>query len=213
MKPMATKVRVFPMPVFADHPQNWCRWCGLEIVHGRANQRSWHDGRLDESSCTIQRDLHIHRDTQFAHVANRDGKKCFDCEGAPERWIKDHWLTYVWMDREKENWPPGEPAPHYIGIRRTTALELEHTVPLWKVAHLPPESRRKFFHVENLRLRCQDCHSAKTAKEAGDRAHTERLRKAQSGEIKVKRPIPSRSFQAPTEKKPWPKRPFPKRTR
>lgn len=168
-------VRDFPMPKFEHRPHNWCKWCCGEIVHGRVKQRSWHDGREDEPDCDLAFRLHTNRDTQFRHVQARDGLKCWDCGAAPERWVRDQYETFIGIDRQKERWPVGEPMPRYVGIRRATALEVDHETPLWSVAHLPPDERRPFFGPANLRLRCPTCHKAKTAREAAVRAASKRI--------------------------------------
>ena len=54
-------------------------------------------------------------------------------------------------------------------------LEVDHKVPLWKVANLPASLRRAYFKLTNLWLLCSDCHKRKSAKEAAERAHHRRL--------------------------------------
>lgn len=163
--------RTVPMPVFAFRPANWCRWCGGEILHGRAAQRSWHDGRADEPDCLAVYYLHSRRENQFAHVANRDGLRCWDCKEAPERWLRDQYESVVW----DPTWRRGDdPLGAYVGVQRVTALEVEHETHLWAVAHLPDDVRRTFFGPMNLRLRCPPCHKAKTAREAAERAKKRR---------------------------------------
>lgn len=54
-------------------------------------------------------------------------------------------------------------------------LQVEHDVPLWKVADLPPDERRPYFGPDNLRLRGTECcHRAKSAREAAERAQMRR---------------------------------------
>lgn len=55
------------------------------------------------------------------------------------------------------------------------SYEVDHEIPLWKVADLPPERRIKYFGLENLKLRCVPCHKRKNGKEAAERAHFNRL--------------------------------------
>lgn len=50
-------------------------------------------------------------------------------------------------------------------------LEYDHDIPLWKVADLPDVARRQYFLPVNIRRRCQDCHKAKSAREAAQRAN------------------------------------------
>lgn len=154
-------VRSFPMPVWANRGDGWCAWCGETVAKPA---RTWHP------PCLTAYQLHTWPDVQRHHVVRRDGETCWDCKAAPEKWVRDRYVTTIGIDRKKERWPEGEPLPRYVGIRRAVALELEHETPLWSVAHLPPEERRPFFGPENLRLRCPPCHKAKTAREAAERA-------------------------------------------
>lgn len=57
--------------------------------------------------------------------------------------------------------------------------EIEHKVPLWKVAHLPDEQRQAYFELANKRLMRPRCQLAKTKAEATERAHFERLTEKQ----------------------------------
>lgn len=169
-------VRAFPMPVFPPEgrPENWCRWCGEEIVHGRAASRSWHDGRLDEPKCKLAWELHTDRRVQFPYVVERDGLKCWDCGESPEKWIRAQDPSYHPPFRI-----PAAERACFVGewwkVTRATALEMEHSTPLWAVAHLPDDERRFYFGPFNLRLRCAKCHGAKSKAEARDRAHMKRL--------------------------------------
>ncbi len=54
-------------------------------------------------------------------------------------------------------------------------LQVDHSVPLWKVADLPVVQRRQYFLLGNLQLLCINCHKRKSAKEAAERAHHKRL--------------------------------------
>jgi 5-methylcytosine-specific restriction endonuclease McrA len=192
------------MPVWPTSGRSgFCRWCGEGIYHtkgpraGETNsRRGWHDGRDGERNCLLEFYLHTRREVQVRHVIARDGEKCWDCGEAPEKWIKNPKCpTGIWRPFRARDDDRVEFVGTYYPIRRASALEFEHTVPLWSVAHLPADERRKFFHVDNARMRCPDCHSRKTAQEAGRRAHTERLRKETVGEAKEKKPFPkSRGF-------------------
>jgi hypothetical protein len=173
-------VRTFPMPVWPPEarPANWCRWCGDQIVHGRAKERSWHDGRLGEPECKIAWQLHTDRRVQFSHVEARDGLECWDCKEAPEKWLRGAECfiggTGEFTDREGVVYVCGT---RYQNIERVTALELEHSIPLWLISHLPDDERRPYFGPKNLRLRCPTCHTAKTRREASERGKTNRLAK------------------------------------
>jgi hypothetical protein len=106
----------------------------------------------------------------------------------------------------------------YVGqfwaIEWTTALELEHTVALWSVAHLPPDQRRAYFGPENLRLRCVPCHKPKTKAEAAARAKGNRQAKMRLDVPVEKSKTPLRSRNAFPQKGQGRKmmsRPFPLR--
>lgn len=177
-EPAVLSPRAFPMPVWPveGRPARWCRWCGDAITRGRLD-RSWHDGREDEPNCAYEFRLHTRRDDQFAYVEDRDGLKCWDCGESPEKWVRDVCETGMWRPFIDRKDPRIEWVGTYHGIRRATALEMEHSAPLWSVAHLPDAERRFYFGPENLRLRCPGCHTAKTRREAGDRGKMKRLEK------------------------------------
>lgn len=56
------------------------------------------------------------------------------------------------------------------GCGETRGLQVEHTIPLWKVRDLPDDERLHFYGPENLTLMCPGCHKEKTAREAAERA-------------------------------------------
>lgn len=176
-----------------------CRWCGEPVTVGR-RARTWHSGKEGEPDCLNVFFLHTRRDTQFAFVEKRDGLKCWDCGDSPERWKRTERLIYrQWTDLHD---PRIQFVGHHTKIERVTSLELEHTNPLWSVAHAPPEVRRQFFGPGNLRLRCSKCHGKKTAAESGDRAHMKRAKSKDEGTFaKPKRQIQSRGFDKSRRKK------------
>lgn len=196
-------IRTCPLPIFPPEgrPANWCRWCGGEIVHGRVAQRGWHDGRADEPNCRRERELHTVKDVQLAFLIERDGQRCADCGENPERWHRRGLCSQ--MPQDLEAW--GEaPWPRFSMVRRVSALEVDHDVPLWSVAHLPDDERRPFFGPPNLKLRCEPCHDGKTATEAGDRAKGNR-------QSKMRLDVPRETAAAkgrgiPQRAKPWPDR-------
>ena len=107
--------------------------------------------------------LHGWPEAQFALVRKRDGAKCFQCGAKPKKWLAARRESVDRVTRGR-----------YVRVKRVTALELDHTVPLWSVSHLPPEERRPFHGPANLRLLCPACHQAKTAHEAAARAERRR---------------------------------------
>lgn len=75
---------------------------------------------------------------------------------------------------------------------------VDHHIPLWKVATLPPEQRIEYFRLPNLVTRCKDCHARKTAAEAAERAKIKRI--ARGGKV-VRRPMRAGSRKIPS--RPW----------
>lgn len=59
-------------------------------------------------------------------------------------------------------------------IEYVSDLQVDHVVPLWKVAMMPIEQRRPYFGPEYLSLLCGPCHKRKTAEEAKERAAIKR---------------------------------------
>jgi len=162
-----TGPRAFPMPSGGNRGKfGYCRWCGGMLLKPDATQnkkRGWHDGRGNEPHCLYEFYLHTRAEQQRAFVVDRDGEKCWDCGEAPMHWRRGGVI---------HGWGTGP----YIEVTWCSALELEHEIPLWLIAHKPDDERRRFFGPENLRLRCARCHGAKTALEAADRAKGNRLR-------------------------------------
>ena len=143
-----------------DRSGGVCRWCGLAILHpeggkaGQPNQRrAWHP------ECVDAYKLHAWPKVQFAFVRNRDGGKCHTCKAKPKKWLAGRRESVDHLTRGR-----------YVRVKSVTALELDHTVPLWSISHLPADERRPFHAPENLRLLCPACHQAKTAREAAARA-------------------------------------------
>lgn len=196
-------VRKFPFP---KHPTRgslaFCQWCGEgPILHyggkrkGEPNtRRAWHDGREDEPDCLHEYYLHTRRDVQFRFVAERDGLKCCDCGASPEKWVRGPETSQP-IYRDHPKWESGlSYIARYTIVERRTALELEHDIPLWLTTHLPDEERRRYFGPTNLLLRCRVCHSKKSAREAADRAKTNRLKAKAEGKAKPKRKLARRGF-------------------
>lgn len=141
-----------------------CRWCGEAILHetgpkaGKPNRRrAWHP------SCVEAYRLAAWRKRQIKFVRKRDGACCAACGDAPKKWLASRRNS---IDRETR--------ARYVRVRRACALELDHTVPLWSIAHLPPDEQRAYYGPENLKLLCPACHRAKTAREAAERAERKR---------------------------------------
>src|SRR6202008_5023939 len=95
-----------------------------------------------EPNCRLEWRLHTHREAQVSPVAERDGLKCWGGGEKPEKWLRGP-ESYIGWGRGDES--PSYATPlammqhgtRYCTIERVTALELEHTRPLWSVTHLP----------------------------------------------------------------------------
>lgn len=192
-KRKAASPRRFPFPgPFENVGKSWCCYCGLRIIHldgarkGEPNTRAtWH------KTCLHEYFLHTRLETQFNHVAARDGLQCGQCRETPLIWhsnridvvstscpdmpwegrrIGDEYWRAVeaWRSEHQTRWV-------YWDIERRPALELDHRIPLWSVAHLPDEERRWYFGPENLWLLCTTHHREKTKREARERAEAKRL--------------------------------------
>lgn len=161
--------RLFPMP---EHPkielgkrESQCRWCGDKITGPYAWQRSWHSaGHGDARDCKHEWLLHTDTDVQYRFLVKRDGLECgyygkmdghFESAG-----------TYYFDPVRERGWS---------AVRWSVKLEVDHIIPLWKVAHLPPEKRRAYFGPENLWLLSKPAHKLKTKLEAAERAATRLL--------------------------------------
>lgn len=180
----------------------WCGF-EIKFLDGpkmgqRNERRYWHP------ECAHEFELHSRASAQFDYVAGRDGERCIDCGASPKKWIrgeamsslvqefqrKDAWAWEFWTAREIGPLPrcfdplTGTSIPEHrdvwmlrggqCSIQRVSALEVDHIVPLWKVADLPGDERRPYFGPRNLRLRCPPCHKAKTKREAAERAQARR---------------------------------------
>lgn len=197
-------VRALPLPRV---PRRHCRWCELPITLGRPD-RSWHDGREEEPDCLREFQLHTRLDVQYPFVAKRDGEACYRCGEVQIKVVASKCTTYIhgfydWRDYSIKGAPVvARCEGPYCEVEFKLALELEHTVPLWAVAHLTPAERRKYFGPWNLRLLGPCCHKPKTKAEAKQRAHVLRLAKATAGEKpKPRRKIQSGGFQTKLRRK------------
>lgn len=188
-------VRAFPETHWMQHARvGTCKWCGKSVPRPAIY---WH------KDCKEQYFLHTRLEYQFDYLAAEFGEKCamVGCGAAPMKWTPGpvycitagHCMGNAEFKAEFErtHWPrPDKPwhewteedrqigAQQEIGYR-SSALEVDHRIPLWEVAHLPDEERRWYFGPENLWLLCPPCHKAKSRREAAQRAHERRMVTAQ----------------------------------
>lgn len=157
-----------------------CCWCGLKIDEktptGRESKASWHPACLHDYKIIMQPSYA--RDV----VYSRDRGICKRCG-------KDARLPLA--TKPKIGGFPGE-------VIDIPDWRVEHLVPLWKVADMPPEQRIEYFRISNMETWCFSCCTIKSAKEASERAHHKRLRKPKDkGESRW----PSRSMGNPNFKR------------
>jgi 5-methylcytosine-specific restriction endonuclease McrA len=190
-----------------------CRWCERSILGTRGRyigrpdpNRSWcrptDDGGRD---CWYDFCLHSRLEPQFNYLSIRHGLKCAVCGVEnPQRWRKAGEGT-IWESLPPTPWE-GERTGivywqsvqahreamlaefpmwgSYSAVMLVPDLEVDHVIPLWKVAlmGLSAIELRPFFGPDNLQLACSRCHKAKTKAEAGERA---RERAAQRDQFKL----------------------------
>lgn len=160
--------RSWPGDPFPSPGTAVCHWCNGKIVHGRAYQRSWHDGRHDEPDCKYEWMLRTDRDVQKTFLMERQHMRCAGCAAIVGAWanrfveisIVERWRTWgpSWRKRFPENVWVGD----YTSVAWTTPMEVDHVVALGLVSHLDDDERRLFFAPVNLQLLCSSCHKAKT---------------------------------------------------
>lgn len=201
-------VRFFPEPEWMKHPKPMiCRWCGKRIplvIDGKkSTQRFYHP------ECKREYYLHTQLREQFDFLIERDGERCamVGCGATPVKWNPGpvftmtadsirkgfranepdmiEWAAQLWEAADKP-WQERTEEEAQIGAQqslcyRSRALEVDHRIPLWEVAHLPDDERRWYFGPGNLWLLCPPCHKAKTRREAARRAFEKRMAIAQLG--------------------------------
>lgn len=187
-----TAHRKVPMP---EVERGHCRWCARPIIGKRGKyfgrpdpNRSWCREKGEGRDCWQWFLLHSDAATQASFLGRTRGWVCADCGVVdPHRWKNmgptQHGLPpFPRGDMDVHEWLAGMEAhrraclaefPEWgkaTSIEWASALEVDHVVPLWKVALMPIELRRPFYGPEFLQLLCQACHKLKTAQEAAERA-------------------------------------------
>lgn len=187
-----TAHRRVPMP---EVEPGHCRWCARPIIATKGKhigqpdpRRSWCRG------CFREFNLHSYHFAQSCFLRERDGDHCAECgENPPPRWFPVeggavHCLDWSHgtndADFLRELWKR-EDAPYWRGlgmycpVTMRAMLQVDHVVPLWKVALLDDPSvdiwaRRRWFGPDNLQLLCPIHHKAKSKAEAAERAALKR---------------------------------------
>ena len=156
-----------------------CRWCG-EAIEPRlkkdgkphATQPTFHKHCSWEYRCAQVPSL------SYESLVARDGERCRSCGYDRETWepvlgtrgSKDC-IGYV----SNQDLPTPPRIHQYCRIELRIVLEVDHVIPLWKVAVLASADRRWYFTIENLQLLCLACHRRKSAVEAAERAKLNRI--------------------------------------
>lgn len=144
-----------PPIVLHDVKGGTCKWCRLPTDTSR---KTWHP------ECAAINNFYKSPQVQRQKVFERDRGICADCgvdANAPKIVIKERELadrTLIRFD--------------CIG------WQADHRFPLWLVDRDAPDALR-FWGMENLQTLCTKCHTAKTSREAGDRAKIVRLHQKQ----------------------------------
>lgn len=157
-----TAHRKVPMP---DWPgPGTCRWCLKPTIveSGKrigkpAPGRNWHN------ACYYKYELHTVSAVQFSFLFSRDGPRCQICGDGG--YAEDG--TY-----DRTGWTDGEGQLLYpiTYLKPSIRLEVDHVIPLWRAADYALASRQALYGPTNLWLLCSDCHKAKSAIEAAERA-------------------------------------------
>lgn len=120
--------------------------------------------RFWHKDCETEFKIIVFPQTARSRVRQRDKGICSDC-GAP---------------------------PGFCDKTFTEAWQVDHHIPLWKVAEMEPLKRIEYFKLHNLITRCTDCHKTKSRREASERAHGRSVRGERK--VKLKRKMASRPF-------------------
>lgn len=184
-----SSIRRFPEPeAMRRGIEGVCKWgCGRPVARPAIY---WH------RECFEEYCLFTRPEAQKRFLVARDGGRCAECGDQPLKWAQGR-ETQLWADspgieywsdevaaeefrlthwpRPEGRWADLSPEHRQTGMYqhldgRVCALEVDHRIPLWSVAHLPADERRRFFGPENLWLLCPRDHKAKSKREAAERA-------------------------------------------
>lgn len=129
-----------------------CRLCGRGNLPTR--RHSWHP------RCAAVIQPAIFRYSAFRWLLRRQRGTCATCPqvlgerrvSKPDSWEASRYGSDYWHPFSK-------------------AVEIDHRIPLWRVALMPPERRTiRWWLAGNLQALCVRCHRAKTTREAAERA-------------------------------------------
>lgn len=183
-EPSAPLHRRPPMPPLFDSVKQagHCRWCArpiwLDQRRLRVNRRrSWHPDCLDQYL------LLTRPERMRIFIWQRDQGRCYICGRVHKATIRAL-VEYGDGDRFAllSEW-----AYTLITFDIPNTWDVEHKVPLWKVAALPDVERIKYFLPDNAALACRrPCHEEKSRREAAERAKFDRLADRKEGRPRSK---------------------------
>lgn len=182
-----------------------CQWCG-EATEDRTPStnklRRWHNACemefLQIMRPAIMRGAVFKRDHGICTYCGEDWSERFKFMRESTVLIHESggsWYTVAQGD--VYSWKHSDTHHPFTMVRKVSLWEVEHTTPLWKVAHLPPVERIEFFKLAAVKTACSPCHKIKSAKEAAEKAHHDRLEKKRREKAEVK----SDQLQPPPAKK------------
>jgi len=124
-----------------------CRWCAGDVANGKTGRtRTWHDGRGDEPGCSAAFEAELEIWRKVWRIQTRPGHaKRTIAERDGKRCV----TCKVTRGNKTFAW-----------------LHLDHRIPLADGGSLD---------AYNLQLLCPDCHTAKTSREATERAARRRI--------------------------------------
>jgi hypothetical protein len=166
--------RKVPMPEWPGPGS--CRWCLEPTIYetgkkkGEPAKRNWHN------ACYYEYRLHTEIAAQFDFLFSRDGPRCQICgaggyASAGEIRIRPEGMSWAeFYDADKQQ------LPLKTILKPAIVLEVDHVIPLWRAWSFGGdlEARRRWYGPANLWLICIECHKAKTAIEAAERAAVKR---------------------------------------
>lgn len=177
-------------PPFKFHGKGTCSLCAKPILKADGSpdtRKSWHPGCVWDwkvaTSSGAARDA----------LLSRDGGRCRDCgicsyRAEPGSTLDPEDVGRIYVAGVVLEYPMST-----VRWKEIRPWAGDHDVPLWSVDREAPGAFR-FWTLANLVTRCDECHKAKSALEAAQRAKEKRIRARLSGEVKRKRKIPSRPF-------------------
>lgn len=129
-----------------------CRWCGDPV--NEPGRKVWH------SAC--EEEFRIIIDPGYARVALERRDRGI-CSGCGEDWS------------QRFRFRKGSEYHDHTDVIWISLWHNDHKIPLHRAKDLEPLQRLEYFNLANMVTLCEPCHLQKTADEATERAHINRL--------------------------------------